>query len=77
MVNQFCGCNACNGKGWIESAIYDSASIANGAVVIEKCDECEMFYNDLAAAKFAYKYYQILSFWDKRRFNIKIDYSTN
>ena len=57
-----CNCELCSGKGWIETSVYDSEKIDNGTFVIEKCDLCKLFKNDLEAAKFVFKNENIFSF---------------
>ncbi len=77
MKNEFCNCETCNDKGWIETSVYNSESITDGTLVIEKCDECNIFISDFAAAKFAFEKEKILSFRNDNGFNIKIDFSLN
>ena len=71
-----CNCEICNGKGWIESSVFDSSRIADGTVVIEKCKECNYFINDTTAAKFAFQREKINSFLCDG-FNVKIDFHLN
>ena len=71
-----CGCEICNGKGWIETSVYNSKRIENGTVVIEKCDICNYFKNDIEAAKFGYRSENVLSFF-VNGFNVKAEISFN
>lgn len=70
-----CICEVCNNKGWIETSIFDSNRIANGTDVIEKCDACNLFIDDLSATVFVSKNYKILSYQTETGFNIKIQFS--
>jgi hypothetical protein len=70
-------CESCNNKGWIETSVFDSSNIANETLVIEKCDDCNIFINDFAAATFAFNQENILSFRINNGFNVKINFSSN
>ena len=70
-------CETCNGKGWIKTTIYNSTKIFDGALIIEKCDDCQIFIDDISAAKFAYQNYKILSFSTTSKVKIKANFSLN
>jgi|GEM_PF-3447391 len=71
-----CNCDLCNGKGWIETSVYDSGKIENGTIVIEKCDLCKLFKTDLEAARFIFKNENIFSF-TVNGFNVIANISLN
>lgn len=71
-----CNCELCSGKGWIETSVFDSKKIQDGTIVIEKCDLCGIFMNDLDAAKFALSNEIVFSF-TVNGFNIKFDFCLN
>ena len=77
MDNINCTCQICEAKGWIETAVFSLDKIADGTLVIEKCDECNIFINDFAAAKFAFENHNIISCRIENGFNIKIEFSLN
>ena len=68
-------CDICQDKGWIETNIFSSDKTVDGTLVIEKCDECNIFINDLAAAKFAFENQKIISFRTQNGFNVIVDFS--
>jgi len=70
-------CTICNNKGWIETIIFDSKKGFNGTIVIEKCDECNIFLNDSVAAKFAFKHNNVISVKLSNMLNLKILFSSN
>jgi hypothetical protein len=70
-------CESFNNKGWIETSVFNSSNIANETLVIEKCDACNIFMNDFAAATFALEKENIFSFRTNDGFNIKINFSLN
>ena len=77
MKNEICICDTCKNLGWIETFVFSSTRIANGTVVIEKCDECNFFISDSAAAKFVLEKHKIYSFEIENGFNVKIQFSLN
>lgn len=77
MKNNICNCEICSDKGWIETIVYDSMKIANGTLVIEKCDECNIFINDNSAAKFAFEKEGVFTFETKNGFNVKLGFYLN
>lgn len=70
-------CDTCNKNGWIETAVYSSAFVSNGTIVIEKCDNCNVFTNDLMAAKYVCKKHNILTIRNNAGFNVKLSISLN
>jgi hypothetical protein len=77
MENKMCICENCNSKGWIETFTYGSALISDGTLIIEKCDECNIFISDTSAANFAYKKHKILSYMIENGLNIRVNYTSN
>ena len=77
MKNNICNCETCRDKGWIETSVYNSMRIADGTLVVEKCDECNIFMNDFAAAKFAFEKENIFTFEIEAGFNVKIEVCLN
>jgi hypothetical protein len=77
MNRAICNCETCNNKGWIETFAYNSDSIIDGTLIIEKCDDCNIFLNDYSAAKFVFDKYQIFSYRNENGFYLKIDFSLN
>jgi hypothetical protein len=70
-------CETCSNKGWIETSVFNSSKIANETLVIEKCDDCNIFISDFAAATFAFEKENIFSFRTDDGFNVKINFSLN
>lgn len=77
MKKEIHNCEICNNKGWIETFVFDSKLISNNTLVIEKCDECNIFTNDSNAAIFAFENSKIFTFKNEFGFNVKIDFSLN
>ena len=72
MKINICNCETCGDKGWIETSVYNSISIADGTLVIEKCDVCNVFINDNIAAKVAFEKENVFTFETQNGFNVKI-----
>lgn len=77
MNKKKCNCETCYDKGWIETSVYNSNRIADGTLVIEKCDDCNIYINDFFAAKNAFEKNKIFSFENENGFYVKIDFSLN
>lgn len=77
MKNKIWNCETCSNKGWIETSVFYSLKIADDTLVIEKCDECNIFVDDFAAAKFALKKEKICTFETENGFNVKMDVCLN
>ena len=39
-------CKACKGKGWLICTVSGSRRVPDGALEIEKCDDCERYRSD-------------------------------
>ena len=70
-------CETCKNKGWIKTTAFGSYRINDNSEVIEKCDDCGIFSNDIEAAKFAYESEKVLSFINSSGFNVLMNFSEN
>ena len=72
-MKNYCNCEACDNKGFIETLVYYSHKVPNGTLTIEKCDDCNVFISDFIAAKFASWKYCVLFYVNAYGVNIKIN----
>jgi hypothetical protein len=77
MKKNICNCETCSDKGWIETSVYNSMRIADGTLVVEKCDECNIFISDNSAAKFAFDKENIFTFETESGFNVIMEVCLN
>ena len=66
-------CTTCCGKGFIKTFVFDNHEIRDNTLILEKCDECDIFINDYVASQFALKEYNIITYKTKNGFNVIID----
>jgi hypothetical protein len=64
-------CDFCRGLGWAETAVFYSQFCPMNTIVIEKCDECQIFESDFQAALEADNQ-GFPTFQNRHGFNIRI-----